>query len=42
MLLIGKKDYRSLTDEQLEREKERLIAQLKEEEDEQRADTRAD
>ena len=34
MLLMGKKDYRTLTDEELEREKERLIAQLKEEEDE--------
>ncbi len=34
MLLMGKKDYRALSDEDLEREKERLMAQLKEEEHE--------
>ena len=42
MLLMGKKDYRTLSDEELEREKERLIAQLKEGEDGQATDRTED
>ncbi len=33
MLLMGRKDYRALSDEELAREKARLLAQFKEEED---------
>ena len=33
MLLMGRKDYRALSEEELAREKARLLAQFKEEED---------
>ena len=34
MLLMGKKDYAALSDDELESERDRLLAQLKEEKDE--------
>ena len=34
MLLMGKKNYAALSDDELESERDRLLAQLKEEEDE--------